>query len=131
MLENYFFPQTEDLDRETGNLVICMQDRAPPHFCQFVHKALNDKFPNAWTGRGGPIFWPSRSPDLTPMDFFLWGYVKNIVYGEKICDIQHLQDRITAAITTVTSDMIMRTWHEIRYHLDICQATNGAHIETY
>jgi hypothetical protein len=33
----------------------------------------------AWIGRGGPNFWPPRSPDLIQMDFFLWGYVKNIV----------------------------------------------------
>jgi hypothetical protein len=25
----------------------------------------------AWTGRGGTIFWPPRSPDLTPLDFSL------------------------------------------------------------
>jgi hypothetical protein len=27
--------------------------------------------------------------------------------------------------------MIHRIWHEIEYCLDICRATNGAHIETY
>jgi hypothetical protein len=68
-----------------------------------VSKALNEKFPNAWIGRGGPIFWPPRSPDLTPTELFLWGYVKNIVYGENIRDLMHLRDRITAAIATVTS----------------------------
>jgi hypothetical protein len=41
---------------------------------------------NACTERGGQIFWPPRSSDLIPMDFFLWGYVKNIVYGENILD---------------------------------------------
>jgi hypothetical protein len=48
--ENYFFPQIQDLERETGNLVIFMQDGAP-HFCQSVHKALNEKFP--MPGLGG------------------------------------------------------------------------------
>jgi hypothetical protein len=63
MLENYFFPQIEDLERENGNLVIFMQDGAPPLFCQSVHKALNEKFPKAWIGRSRPIFWPPISPD--------------------------------------------------------------------
>jgi hypothetical protein len=40
-----------------------------------------------WIGRGGSITWPPRSPDLTPLDFFLWGYAKNIVYQVKINDI--------------------------------------------
>ncbi|PNF43619.1 hypothetical protein B7P43_G03107, partial [Cryptotermes secundus] len=30
-------------------------------------------FGNREIGRGGPITWPPRSPDLTPLDFFLWG----------------------------------------------------------
>ena len=65
-----------------------MQDGAPPHFSCFVTDVLNERFPDAWIGRGGPIPWLSRSPDLSPLDFFLWGYIKNIVYGEKIRNIQ-------------------------------------------
>jgi len=33
-----------------------------------------------WTGRGGPVPWPPRLPNLNPLDFFFWGYSKNIVY---------------------------------------------------
>jgi hypothetical protein len=130
-LKIIFSPQIEDLERETGNLVIFMQDGAPPHFYQSVRKALNEKFPNSWIGRGGPIFWPPRILDLTPMNLFLWGYVKNIVYAEKIRDLRHLRHRITAAIAKVTPNMVQRNWHEIECRLDICRGTNGAHIETY
>jgi len=47
-----------------------MQDGAPPHFSCFVTEVLNERFPNAWIGRSGPIPWPPRSPDLSPLDFF-------------------------------------------------------------
>ena len=63
--------------------------------------------------------------------FFLWGYIKNIVYAEKIRNIQHLQERVTSAIETVTRDMIQKTWQEIEFRLDVSRAANGAHIETY
>jgi hypothetical protein len=119
------------VERETGNRIIFMQDGETPHFSLPVRGALNDKFPTAYIGRGGPIPWPPRSPDLTPMSIILWGYVKNCVYGENIRDLQHLQDRIATAIATVTPDIIQRAWHEIEYRLDICRAKNGAHIETY
>ena len=82
-------------------------------------------------GRGGPIPWSPRSPDLSPLDFFLWGYIKNIVYAEKIRNVQHLQDRITSATETLTRDMIQKTWHEIEFRLDVSRTTNGAHIEMY
>ena len=69
-----------------------MQDGAPPHFNCFVTDVLNARFPDAWIG---PIPWPLRSPDLSPLDFFLWGgYIKNIVCAEKI-NIPHLQERMT------------------------------------
>ena len=61
--------------------------------------------------------------------FSLWGYIKSIVYAENIRNIQHLQERITSAIETVTQDMIQKTWQEIEFHLDVSRATNGAHIE--
>jgi hypothetical protein len=77
------------------------------------------------------VLWPPRSPDITPMDFFFWGYLKHIVYAEKIQDMHHLKERINSVITTVTPDMIQRTWSEINYRLDICRATGGAHIETF
>jgi len=91
------------------------------------------RFPDAWIGKGGPIPWPPRSPDLSPFDFFLWWYIKNIVYAETIRNIQHLQERITSAIETVTRtrDMIQKTWQEIEVRLDVSRATNGAHIEMY
>ena len=55
-------------------------DGAPPHFAAIARDTLNELFDDHWIGRAGPIAWPPRSPDLTPMDFFLWGYIKSIVY---------------------------------------------------
>ena len=63
--------------------------------------------------------------------FFLWGCIKNIVYAEKVRNIQHLQERITSATETVTRDMIQKKWQEIEFRLDVSRATNGAHIEMY
>jgi len=50
-----------------------MQDGAPPHFANRVRQWLDIHFQNKWIGRGGPIHWPARSPDLTPCDFFFYG----------------------------------------------------------
>jgi len=63
--------------------------------------------------------------------FSCGGYIKNSVYAEKIRNIQHLQERITSAIETVTRNMIQKTWQEIEFRLDVSRAKNGAHIEMY
>jgi hypothetical protein len=68
---------------------------------------------------------------LQTLDFFLWGYVKDIVYRTKVRDITNLKQRITDAIATIGEGMLQRTWQEIEYSLDVLRATNGAHIEVY
>jgi hypothetical protein len=48
-------------------------------------------------GRGGPIPWPARSPDLTPPDFFLWGAIKERVFRERPTAGDNMRERLTAA----------------------------------
>ena len=50
--------------------------------------------------RGGPISWPPRSPDLTPIDFY-WGYIQDIVYSIPVADLEDLHQKIIAACATV------------------------------
>ena len=48
---------------------------------------LNVTYPNRWIGRGGPVQW---SPDLTPLDFFLWADMKSMVYGTPVTSEEEL-----------------------------------------
>ncbi len=66
-----------------------------------------------------------------PLGFFLWGYVKDLVYQVGINDLAHLKTRITNTINSVTPEMLGRVWQEWEYRLDICRATNGSHIELH
>ena len=61
----YTFPQIETFEQETVSRIIFMQDGAPPHFSCFVTDVLNERFTDAWIGRGGPIPWPPRNADLS------------------------------------------------------------------
>ena len=56
------------------------QDGTSPHYALRVRDYLNKVFTQRWFGRTGSIEWPPCSPDLTPMDFFFWGVVKNKEY---------------------------------------------------
>ena len=72
---------------------------------------------------------PPRSPDATPCDFFLWGYVKDHVYFPPLpVSISELKVRIRTAIETITADML-QTWNELDYRVDGYRITKGAHIE--
>ena len=92
---------------------------------------MDAKFRNRWVGRDGPTLWPPRSPDITPLDFFLWGYVKDKVFSTPVPDITNLKARITDAFATVTEVTVENTWRETDYRLDVLRATKGAHVEVY
>ena len=126
-LFKYVAPQLNDLQPT----IIFQQDGAPPHWGLHVCGFLNETFPDRWIGRDGPIPWPPRSPDITTLDFFLWGYVNDIVYRTQVRDITDLKQRIINAIATIDEAMLQRTWLEIDYRLDVLRATNGAHVEVY
>jgi len=76
------------------------------------------------------IAWPPRSPDATPCNFFLWGYVKDQVYVPPLpSSIPELKVRIRTAIETTTPDMLQTVWNELDYLVDVCRITKGAHTE--
>ena len=66
---------------------------------------------------------------LSPLDFFLWGYVKDEVYKTPVPNMEILRERIMEAIHTVTGDMLGVTWQEIDRRLNVLRATKGSHIE--
>jgi len=92
---------------------------------------LDATFPNRWIGRDSLTPWPPRSSDITPLDFFLWGYVKDKVLSTPVPDITNLKARITDAFATITEYVLENTWRETDYRLDVLRATKGAHVEVY
>ena len=74
--------------------------------------------------------WPPPSPDATPCDFVLWGYVKDQVYVPPLpAIIPKLKVRIRTATETITTDMLQTVWNELDYRVDVCRITKGAYIE--
>ena len=61
------------------------------------------------------------SPDLTPCDFFLWGYIKDRVFVPPLpVSLNELKQRITTAAASVDEDMLRPVWTELDYPIDIC-----------
>ncbi|GBM50075.1 hypothetical protein AVEN_138853-1 [Araneus ventricosus] len=71
----------------------------------------------------------SRSPDLTPMDFFLRGYLKLQVYATSPPTLQDLQRRITDACANVTPAMLHRVQREVQARVQMCIVADGEKFE--
>jgi hypothetical protein len=105
-----------------------IHDGAPPHFSRNVQGILNRMYPDRWIGRGGPRHWPARSPDLNPVDFFLWGYVKN-VYNRPIRNEEDLRNRLQKAFATITPEMVRASKLNLLRRAQLCLEMNGGHFE--
>ena len=83
-------------------------------------------------GRGSPTMpWPPRSPDITPCDFFLWGFMKSIVYSTPSATIDELKVKITDAFQLITAYMMQNVFQNYRGRLEQLLSENGKHIELY
>ncbi|GBM34851.1 hypothetical protein AVEN_208050-1 [Araneus ventricosus] len=67
------------------------------HFSRNVRNHLDVRFGQQWIGRGGPVRWPARSPDLSCLDFFLWGHMNTLVYDTPVDNGEELVRRIAVA----------------------------------
>ncbi|GFV57058.1 uncharacterized protein TNCV_2931811 [Trichonephila clavipes] len=76
---------------------VCMAHNENVPLTIDVRAHLQATFPGGWIGRGGPIAWPARSPDLSPLDFFLWGFLKGLVYETPVATPEDLVGRIVEA----------------------------------
>ena len=80
-LENTGPELLEEILLQERRYLIFMHDGAPSHFSRVARAWLNSNYPKSCIGHLGPIIWPRRSPNLTPMDFFLWGTQKTLFIG--------------------------------------------------
>ena len=69
--------------------------------------------------------WPPRSLDLTPLDFFVWGYLKNKA------NLADLRQRITMEVAQIPQDMIIRAMHKMRRRDKLCIRNDEGHIEEH
>ena len=69
-----------------------------------------------------------RSCDLTPLDFFLWGHIKSLVYANKPATLDDLKDNIQREIANVPVEMcarVVENWVQI---IDRCKRARGGHM---
>jgi len=72
---------------------------------------------------------PRRSPDLTPPDNFLWGYLKGRVYRNKPRNTDALKANIAEEIQAVTADVLARTFQNMARRVQSCLDANGGHFQ--
>jgi hypothetical protein len=65
----------------------------------------------------------------SPLDYYLWGQMKTLVYETKVDSRAALRHRIFAAAEHNYPDNIASATHSLMMHAEKCIATGGGHFE--
>ncbi|GFT12007.1 integrase catalytic domain-containing protein [Trichonephila clavipes] len=125
MITNFFIPELNNHDiRELW----FQQDGATYHTARATIDLLKDTFGDRLISRFGPVNWPPRSCDLTPLDYFLLVYVKSLVYADKPQTLDHLEDNIRHVIADIRPQMFEKVIENWTSRLDYIRASRGSHM---
>ncbi|UYV60740.1 hypothetical protein LAZ67_1002080 [Cordylochernes scorpioides] len=117
-------------DRQALSEITFMQDGGPPHISRGAKQLLKDTFgEDRVISRHFIHQWPSRSPDLTPCDFWLWGYIKSRVYRCRPTTLVMLKASIRRHVSSISSDILFNAVHSVIYRLQAVFENEGCHIE--
>jgi hypothetical protein len=103
-LEEMLTELLEEIPMSLRKKMWFQHDRAAAHFALQIREHLTATYKDRWIGRGGPVAWPPRSPDLTPLDFFVWGYIKTLIYPRPVDSEEDLIARIAEAAANIRQE---------------------------
>ena len=133
MINNQVVPELQRYGRGRNGAVLrkwWFQDGAPAHRRRDVRDRLQELFPNRVVALGHQPEWPARSPDLTPLDFFLWGYLKEKVYHTVPANLDDLRNRINREVQALRrTRMVRRAVQDMARRAQRCIQLQGAQVE--
>ncbi|GFT23669.1 putative transposable element [Trichonephila clavipes] len=123
MITNFFIPELNNHDVQQ---LWFQQDGATCYTARATIDLLKDMFGDRLILRFGPVNWPPRSCDLTPLDYFLWGYVKSLIYADTSQTLDHLEGNIRRAIADIRPQMLEKVIENWASRSDYIRASRGS-----
>ncbi|GFV57814.1 uncharacterized protein TNCV_3071931 [Trichonephila clavipes] len=123
MITKFFIPELNNHDVQE---LWFQQDGATCHTARATIDLLKGTLGDRLISRFGPVNWPPRSCDLTPLDYFLWGYVKSLVYADKPQTLDHLEDNIRRVIADIRPQMLEKVIENWTSRLDYIRVSRGS-----
>jgi hypothetical protein len=123
----------EDVPLEARANLWFQHDGAPPHSSRQARELLQQRYGQRVIANNGPVNWPARSPDLTPMDYFLWGWMKSQVYTTKPRTREELLDKIMRSAELVKRNpaIIRAATNSLVARARLCRQNHGNHFENF
>lgn len=114
------------IDSVCGNRpYIFQQDSAPSHKAMATQDWMAENFHDHIT----PNLWPPSSPDLNPLDYYVWGVVEREINKHPHNTISSLKDAITTTMANMNKEHLIRACSRFRPRIEEVIAANGDFIE--
>jgi len=133
LLTHHIIPAVTELfnPEELANIWF-QQDGCPAHNTRRVQEILRENFNDRVISNRGPILWPARSPDLSPVDFYFWGAAKNEVYEfDPPETVQVLEARTRDVLRSINRNTIRRACRSVKDRCQKCVQQNGGHFQQF
>ena len=105
------------------------QDGATCHTAGATLRWLQSVFNDRLISKKCDVEWGPRSPDMNPLDFFLWGFLKDRVYEGNPETLDQLKRNITREVRAISPAIRERVTNNFKKRLDACLKAKGRHME--
>ncbi|XP_011707025.1 PREDICTED: uncharacterized protein LOC105462195 [Wasmannia auropunctata] len=123
VLTNVVKPWIETVS--SGKPYVFQQNGAPAHTSHLVQNWLSDNVEMFWSKE----FWPPNSPDLNPLDFYVWDVVERVTNKSRHPNVASLRAAIETAFTDMDRDILKRACARFRPRMEAVIQANGGYIE--
>lgn len=133
LLKHEFIPYLKS--RNLKDSCFFMQDGAPCHtskivlsylYKHFKERVISKRYPNTYNIG---LEWPPYSPDLTPLDYCIWGTLKSRVSKHKPTTLIELNTALRQEISLLDQKFIVKTISNIIPRIKSLKEALGGHIE--
>ncbi|GBO11153.1 hypothetical protein AVEN_189374-1 [Araneus ventricosus] len=106
-------------------------DGTPLHKVSNIQQYTRDTFQQQVIGYGGCIEWPPRSPDLNPLDFFLWGMPQTASVCNPSANIAGTSKPYYGCLCQRVTSMLYNVQREVQSRVQMCIVAEECHFEHY
>lgn len=118
-----FLNQLHDDELQTGYF---QQDSARPHIARVNLNYLQEFFDERLISQDR---FPPRSCDLTPLDYFVFPYLKNNIFRTPVHTIDDLKDNIQRQCNQINAGMLVNVFESMKRRINLCIQQNGQHFQ--
>ena len=131
MLRTYYIPALKKKKVDFSKTFF-QQDGATVHCTDDVLQYLEQNFGKNIISRKCEFSWPPYSPDLNPLDFFLWGHLKTLVYKDPTpTTVDELKKKIRDEIRKLNrnKEMFAAVYENFLVRIQQLYSKNGDYME--